>query len=675
LEHLTDIQHRGFSGHGREAVAKYFSEYGIQPSRPPLTREFDNPLFLKLFCKGMKANQLETVPRGINGISAISEFFLEGVNRKLADQLGLDVKSKLVQKAVTELASEMATNATDRIDYERAKEIVGQLHSSDEFEHSLFRHLEHEAILTTVPRVSEDEEFDELIEDCRFTFQRFSDHFIASHLLHEQIDGIKRKKAIADDSPLGEMLTEYGGYSNGVLDAIAVQLPELAGIELFELTLPRVAGDASVIRSVLMSLPWRDPTAFTPQLFDYLESKIVASKYEDLREQFWSIILSLGTMPEHPLNASWLHSRLVEQGMPERDAWWSTFLHFQADYNSAANGLIEWAWFDSEQYEYSNEVCELAALLLGWMFTTPNRKIRDSATKAMVSLCRNRPTVLEQTFKKLKDVNDPYLTERLMAVACGCSLLTNDENTLSRIAEFTFQHVFNNGEVNPNVLFRDYARLSIERAVECGVFEVDLKKTRPPYGSSWPEIPSEEEVKNSVAAPIVEHITGWYGHFAKDVAHLDKFSSVRIGERPQSPTDLLEQFEDSLTDLQWDRFSKACDTRKDGDEAFKEALTKFGSSLGKGSKKRQLFEEKIREILENPTNPHPRIPRMDPQHAKRWLQKRVMELGWDAQLFYEFDDSIERNHDALSQKKSRSASSIAGSHFGNFKQERQTTLS
>ena len=55
LSSIAEVQHQGFAGHELEASERFFSTFGLeQPGIPLLTPEFTNPLFLKLYCEGLK---------------------------------------------------------------------------------------------------------------------------------------------------------------------------------------------------------------------------------------------------------------------------------------------------------------------------------------------------------------------------------------------------------------------------------------------------------------------------------------------------------------------------------------------------------------------------------------------------------------------------------------------
>jgi hypothetical protein len=66
----------------------------------------------------------------------------------------------------------------------------------------------------------------------------------------------------------------------------------------------------------------------------------------------------------------------------------------------------------------------IAATTLVWCLTTSDRFVRDRATKALVSLLEQRTTILRWLLDHFADVAEPYLQERLHAVAYGCAMLT-----------------------------------------------------------------------------------------------------------------------------------------------------------------------------------------------------------------------------------------------------------
>lgn len=94
------------------------------------------------------------------------------------------------------------------------------------------------------------------------------------------------------------------------------------------------------------------------------------------------------------------------------------------------------------------------------------------------------------------DVDDPYVAERVYAVAYGTAMRSHDPAAVGRLAGCVYAHAFARREPPAHILLRDYARGVIERAIHLGAsLDVDEQAIRPPYLSQWPHIPTEDEIK------------------------------------------------------------------------------------------------------------------------------------------------------------------------------------
>lgn len=95
--------------------------------------------------------------------------------------------------------------------------------------------------------------------------------------------------------------------------------------------------------------------------------------------------------------------------------------------------------------------------------------------------------ILPELLVKFKSIDDPYIAERLYAVCLGCSYRTTDMDNLYHVANFTYETVFNQDEVYPNILLRDYARGVIEQGLKLGLdLQIEIDKIMPPYKSyTW----------------------------------------------------------------------------------------------------------------------------------------------------------------------------------------------
>ena len=142
--------HKGFADEEYQATKKYFEHYNIQPpSVPVLTPEFQNPLFLRCLCQGLKNRNLRKIPAGIRGIYSVFSFFLDSVNKKLAvpEILDYDPKCNLVDRAIRQLAAWLSREVVRAIPRTEAKAICESIHPHIGFENSLFRHMLSEGVL------------------------------------------------------------------------------------------------------------------------------------------------------------------------------------------------------------------------------------------------------------------------------------------------------------------------------------------------------------------------------------------------------------------------------------------------------------------------------------------------------------------------------------------------
>jgi len=271
---------------------------------------------------------------------------------------------------------------------------------------------------------------------------------------------------------------------------------------------------------------------------------------------------------------------------------------------------------------------------------------------------------------------------------------STESNAISELAKNVYEWIFKNGTPPSHILLRDYARGIIEVALHRGLeLDINIKKVKPPYKSKWPsEIPTEGELKkhgewrkdmpdkewaraymyDSVmgSEDFARYIIGTnFGHF--------EWSSRRLGEpRKPSRKEVYEIFVKSLTDKQkrlWERYHtiqrnvdlyqrldeseredvfKGRFTKEELDSAITSSEQAFRKTLGK--KKVKLFQAYVIPYLSDP-DPFKDEYRFDLSIAQRWIFKRVLELGWTAERFGQFDRNITlySNHSRASNKPER----------------------
>ncbi len=673
---LIKLVHRGFAGQEYDAAKEYFEYYGIQlPATPMLTPEFQNPLFLRCFCQGLHNRGMSRIPTGIRGISSVFDFFLDSVNEKLskAELLDYDRKSRLVSRATGKLAGWISRENEYMIPREEARTMCDSILPNRGYEESLFRHLLSEGVLTETAYYDDKSELQEMI---MFSYERLTDHLVMRKLIDEHVDPQRPDAAFVEGQPLGGYFKDENAcwHNRGLMDALAIQGPEVLTREIFEL-IPSVKDSRPVCEAFIKSLIWRDPDTFSEECLPYINAHIASKR--SLNSEFLNTILMIAPIPSHPFNADFLHSTLLDQEMAERDAWWSIFLHDNYGEKGSIERLIDWAWSGTDKTHISDESIRLVGTALVWFLTTSHRFLRDRVTKALVSLFVDRINVLCQLIPAFVDVNDLYVLERLYAVAYGCALRSNDAKAKASLAQLVYDLVFRDGTPPCHILLRDYARGVVEVALSEEVeLEIDKRRIRPPYKSEWPlVIPPEEDLEkygewNSETSEeeralnsIYFSVMG-YGDFARYVIGCEHkslpWSNRRLDEdRLPTPKEQFEAFEKSLTECQreaWlryqnvrhlveqlrERLDNAPGTSPEDAQGIAVVLStelereerRFRRTLG--MKKANVLSEVVLPYLDDPPAEQDEFV-LPPSIAQRWIFKRVLDLGWTPERFGKFD--------------------------------------
>jgi hypothetical protein len=422
---VVRVVHQGFSDKEYEAMTLFFPAFGLKmPSVPPLMPEFRNPLFLKLFCQGLKNRGLSEVPKGFYGISEIFGLFLDSVNEKLARRLDFDRQDRIVQRAVEALAERMAEEGRQWLELGQAKDLVNSFLPGRGYQTSLFRHMQAEGVLAEERMAVQQGERRVFV---RFSYERFADHEIARRLLERHLDQGDVSGSFAPGTRLGKLVEDEAACfrNRGLLEALAVQLPERTGTELMDVA-SHVADCRAMRMSLVGSLPWRTSDSFSDRTREAVNRYVV--RYGESFDALLDALLTVAANPRHPYNADFLDGWLRKHEMAERDAFWSIFLFEQFGAEGAVDRLVGWALSPQDKSHIDDESIRLAAKALIWFLTTSHRLLRDRATKALVALLTPRIHLVLGLVKEFTWVNDPYVVERVLAVAYGCALRCRNED-------------------------------------------------------------------------------------------------------------------------------------------------------------------------------------------------------------------------------------------------------
>ena len=491
LDKISHFKHRGFDN-VYNATKTFFEYYKIQePPIPILNPEFDNPLFLKLFCKGLHDNDIKTIPQDYDNLNTIFDYLIQAVNKPLSKIFDYDFKDfDLVNESLEVLISEMIKHPSFQISRKEANELLKNKFKNDVLNsRNILRELINENILhENAIYNSKTEKYDK--EIIYFSYERLGDYLIAKTLLKKDIGIIKQQRQITNDCRIYQYIKDENNISRykGLIEAFSIIIPEKTDFELYELV------DNNKLyylgECFLESLIWRNKNTISEKINEYINEYILTIK--GLISRFIEVLIQLSLREDHFLNSYYLDGFLSGMKLNQRDYYWTIFIND----SETVNLFINWVLESETINNFNEESKKLLSIVLTWFLTSSNRENRDIATKSLVKLFQNDLQLLERLIKFFKKTDDLYVTERLYAVAYGSILRTNDKEQIKDFATFIFNHVFKNKNPIEHHLVRDYARGVIEFAHSQDLLNFDISDARPPYKSKMPEnIPSATEVK------------------------------------------------------------------------------------------------------------------------------------------------------------------------------------
>ncbi|MCY4652151.1 MAG: ATP-binding protein [Dehalococcoidia bacterium] len=543
-------------------------------------------------------------------------------------------------------------------------------------------------------------------------YERFADHMVADRLLSRylEITGLRRIfcRVFLRGRELAFLGLGEGHTHHGLIEAMCIQVPERTERELVSLV-SEIGDNPYFPEAFIQSIVWRNVQSLPEDTSQVLDNLM---KDRGFLQDVVGHLLTVSIVPNHRFNADFLDDLLRRYTMPERDEWWSTSLHNYYGSDGAIDRILDWAPDISSPgcREIEPAVIDLTATVLAWMLSASDRFVRDRATKALVALLSNRLEETGQLVRRFSDVDDPYIVERIYAVAYGVAMRSHDPPALRDLASAVFERVFSSGSPPAQILLRDYARGVVERAAYLGAeLDIDLGMTQPPYSSKWPDIPSEEEV-NDLICDLSSRETGgeqfergWrkirYSVMGGDfdryvIGENSRWLNVALDEPSwQSPDErlssLLSEFSDSERQA-WEVFSQS-------DEA-PPTIIRFADSDGNVVSKRLMIagreialdEEEVegsaeahpaldqfeqerenayRDLMSSLTEEHrsqmkavlrdrndtshSNSYRFDPRWIQRYVLWRVFDLGWTAECFGPFDEWVNRSHGRNPDKPER----------------------
>lgn len=674
--------HEGFKGNEYAALKLFCEYYDIkEPGFPIFSSEFSNPLFLQLTFERLKATGSREFPLGYNSITDVFENHLTSVIEKLSySKSEYRHRINKIKDALYDMArisyNQESTSAI------QLDQIIQLIDSKYEKFPNLLDDLINENILTK--NIHEDYKSGIESEVIYFSYERLGDFYIAEELLKPYKTHPDVIIAFKKGNELGELIKNTW-RNRGILEVLSIILPERFQLEIFEvynwaLSEPEDGDyfdiEDSLNHILLETLKWR-------RIESINEEKLLlffrGDSFKIPHETWLNAFLELTAIHNNPFNSDRLFKILNSYDMPKLDSFWQSFVRgytTEDDYGNPfpLKRLLNWAWIDGISQKSDSDTIRLVAQTLSWLLSSTVREIRDQTTKALVNLLQEQPEVLIQILKKFKNIDDYYILERLYAVAYGCALRTSSKTGLQKISQFIFDNIFKNGNPPIHILLRDYARNIIEYAKYRKVkLTGELILIIPPYNSKLPnEIPSPNDIEllhiDYEDPDYKRKNFGMHNRIIFSVMEWD-FSRYTIDGRFRqfAPISYKEE-------INYKQFVKELDVKNRksikiitlliemrfhllNNENFPEnKLTKYKifNEQGinaellnlKNNLSTKVYNKLINNIIpfieEREKRKSKQYNFFDTEPFKRWIAKRVFDLGYNTELHGEYDEFADR---------------------------------
>lgn len=489
------LEHMGFRGVEREAVKFFFEDAKMSvPIIPFYSMQFSNPLFLRLFTLLYKSRRGRLDVNSWVGTITVYNHFFEHINDLLGhedqfkyESYKLDIVNLAIKKFVKKQWKKQSLYLRYRTAFKLVEKAVQYYTSKNGFFAAL---ISHGLFYENRYFIGRDE--DELGVD--FAYQKLGE-YIKIQFLIRSLSWDVASSAVKPDGKLFFLHKDFDLEEQyaGLIEATAIMVPFYFDKEIFELS-PDLIEKESVIQAFISSLKDRSPASITEKTRNYLRE--ILNNNPQMVSLFWTNVLEFSFQPANALNIDFIHTYLSGLTLAQRDASWTVFIN--NNYEERGSGvliMIRWALDYKNKGIIDQYSIKAIAKTLFWFFGSTNRELRDYASKAAIFLFTENISLLKSVMIDFENVNDPYITQRIYAVAFGATVRNKNSQALAELATYIIRQVFIDQRVGPDILVRDYARLTFEYCRYLGIefpfFEGVMRSNK---SAILPDAPTDEQI-------------------------------------------------------------------------------------------------------------------------------------------------------------------------------------
>ena len=446
------------------AVEKYFKAYKITANLTLASlTQFRHPIYLKIFCetKNHERKTEKEIYVGEETLFEVFEEYLEQCNKAICDRLNRHPKTIIVQPALNKMAEYLWQHSSREIPFEELVRVVdGQSREHLDWPSSKTRAIESEGLLVY-------RDWTGVGEVMHFTYDLFGGYLIAKYLVQQAADDVHGflNSEEATAVLFGKDHQTLHPMEEDICRCLAALLPAKTGKFLHQLSDNQEAFGLSI--RALFEISPRNINEKCIDLVTHL------FRVPENRESFFKLAETTVGHPNHPFNASFWSDRLLAMSMSERDLSWTEYV--RSNRYSFEETVIRFENTCRDAQDLSTERLYLFAEYIMWILTSTVRPLRDQATRALYWYGRRFPQEFFALVMKSFTINDPYISERMLAATYGIAMARqNDFKDTSFVREVLplharqlYENMFKPDAPHSttHILARDYARRTIDIAL------------------------------------------------------------------------------------------------------------------------------------------------------------------------------------------------------------------
>ena len=448
------IEHTGFKGVESEACKAFFTFYRLNPPLIPILQpELSNPLYLKLVCAVLQDKGLKDLPAGWIGLFPVIKVFLQEKEKQFCRQYDLSPSGSIVASALTTVVQEISNKIEGSLSWTDATNAIAK-NTPPIAAHFVLDWLVKADLLIEDGAFNNSQLASETY--VRPAFERLGDFLIATEIVTKawKTNGAfflthgKMQDIFKDETSIN--------FNSSLVAALSVILPETHSVELpllFE-TSPLYTHIAVIATRALI---WRTPESLNNSTKKFVRQCLQNDGYTGM-DALFSICANKSS-----LDAVSLNQLLKTSDLPDRDAFFVPYLYTRYNEQGIFTRLIK-ASEDIDLLALKVETAFRWLLALIWLTASPDRRIKDTATRAAVAILRHHTYLADELLEELLLVNDEEVQERLLLIIYASQLLHPDKETLTRISNNLVQKYSAVPSAFENALVRDHIRCIAELA-------------------------------------------------------------------------------------------------------------------------------------------------------------------------------------------------------------------